>query len=205
MNSETIKKLHRRYRVPEHIRSHMQKVAEVAVFIARKINQKKRKRIVKINMVRNAALLHDILKICEFKKTDRIFKDTKYDSRTKRIWISLINRYQSMGHIRAAESLMIDLKEPVLAEIIRKHDHSCPVSSNPRLRPQTFEEKILYYADKRVLHDTVVSMEYRFKEGRQRYLGHSKVSRTEAKIIKKAGQLEKEICEAAGIRPEDIC
>ncbi len=204
MNRGTIKKLHRRYRVPEHIGSHMQKVAKVAVFIGRRINKKNGRRTVKINLVRNAALLHDLLKVCEFKKSDRIFKDTQYDGLTKRIWINIINRYRGMSHIRAAESLMNDLNEPVLAQIIRKHDHSCLVSSDPRLRPQTIEEKILYYADKRVLHDAVVSMEYRFEEGRQRYLGNKKISRTEVEIIKVAGKLEKEICEAAGIRPDDI-
>jgi len=182
----------------------MQKVAEVAVFIGRSINQKKGRRAVKINLVRNAALLHDILKVCEFKTPDRIFKDSKYDSRTKQIWISLKSRYRGMGHIRAAVSLLIDLKEPILAQIIQKHDHACLIDPNTRNRPQTWEEKILYYADKRVLHDKIVSMEYRFKEGRQRYLGNKTISRPEAEIIKKAGQLEKEICKAAGIRPKDI-
>lgn len=204
MNIDLIRKLHLQFRVPAHINAHMHKVAEVAVFIGRKINAKKGRRVVKINLLKSAALLHDILKVCEFKTSDPIFKDSRYDSQTKRIWIKLIRRYGGMGHIHAAESLLNDLHEPIMAQIIKKHDYSCLTAADPRLRPQTFEEKILYYSDKRVLHSNVVSLEYRFKEGRQRYQGNKKISPREAEIIKKARQLESELCKAAGIRQEDI-
>ena len=47
---------------------------------------------------------------------------------------------------------------------IRKHAYKAVISDDPDMRPLTREEKIVTYADKRVAHNKIVSLEERFEE-----------------------------------------
>lgn len=201
MNAKTIKKLYREYRVPPHIAAHMKKVADFSVALARKINRKTGKHLVKINTVRNAALLHDILKVCDFPLDDPLFEKRKEDAK---VWKMLKKKYRGVDHIDAAKLLMEELGEKTLALIIKKHRHSSVADPSLGNRPLTPEEKILYYADKRVLHDKIVDMEYRFKEGRLRYGNKIENGEKEKLIEKKAKELEKELCGLADANPTSI-
>lgn len=58
MNKE---KLYQKFRVPKNILEHMKKVSETAVIIAKKLKEKNVR--VNIELVKNAAILHDIDKI----------------------------------------------------------------------------------------------------------------------------------------------
>ncbi len=204
MNGKKIKKLYKANRVPKHIIAHMETVKRIAVFLGKKITNRAQKRIVKINLVGNAALLHDLLKICDFGFSDPLFADPAYDEKTKKIWKNLIRKYGKIGHIKAAVIYLEELKEWQIASIIEKHIHNSLIDPNPKKRPRTLEEKLLYYADKRVLHDRIVNMDYRFDEGRRRYRGTKNTSREEARITTAAKSLEKELCGLAGIKPTDL-
>ncbi len=80
----------------------------------------------------------------------------------------------------------------VLAHIIRK---------NMDIYPRTWEDKIVFYADKLVVHDTIASLEERFDDLMKRYSKHRKniiLTRTFAEKI------EKEIFDKIKIEPDSI-
>jgi len=76
-----------------------------------------------------------------------------------------ILRLSGRGHEEAAyEFLKNDY--PQLAAAIRKHAYKSLLDE--KLKPCTIEEKIVYYADKRVMHDKVVPLMERLEEGHRR-------------------------------------
>lgn len=94
-------------------------------------------------------------------------------------------------HITAGHDLLRRKGHPEVARIVVKHglEHL----DDPRFVPQTVEEKIVFYADKRVKNTTVVTVEERFADIRERYKGPS--INEEYKLVKK---IEAELLELAG-------
>lgn len=91
-----------------------------------------------------------------------------------------------------------------IAKIITKHKYTSIADQNPEKRPNTIEEKTVYYADKRVMHDQIVSIKERLADGRLRYPQiHSDIEK-DKKIEQKILDLEAELCSEAGIVPSDI-
>ncbi|MBI2208592.1 hypothetical protein HYU50_03780 [Candidatus Woesearchaeota archaeon] len=67
---------------------------------------------------------------------------------------------------RGAE-LVKKLGYPEVAKVISKHTlYKVEIEEN---QPKTFEEKIVFYADKRVKNDKVVSLEERYDDIKKRY------------------------------------
>lgn len=78
--------------------------------------------------------------------------------------------FENKRHGEQARDLMASLGYPELGEIMLKHLLTkILVEKNWRI-----EEKIVYYADKRVNHDKIVSLEERFEYLRTRYGTNSK-------------------------------
>lgn len=200
MTDEIIQKLWNQYRVPLHIRAHMEKVAEVCIFLSKKMQQAGEN--VDLEKLRHAALLHDILKLCDFQKLDLTRFTQTYTAEDVHFWSSLIRACGRIGHIHAAYNMLKEIHEDEIAEIVKKHEYRCLVQ--PGRCPATLEEKILYYADKRVLHDRIVGLSERVADGRKRYFPDGNFP-DEDKLIERAlYNLEKELCKKAGIGPEDI-
>ncbi|MEK7085852.1 MAG: hypothetical protein AAB953_02450, partial [Patescibacteria group bacterium] len=63
---------------------------------------------------------------------------------------------------------------------------------------KTWEEKILYYADKRVDHDKVVDLKKRFEEGRKRNFTPKDDMELVLKTEKEIEKLEKEFVKILG-------
>ena len=95
--------------------------------------------------------------------------------------------------------MKIKKKYPELAKAISKHKYMLVGQEEG---PKTWEEKILTYADKRVAHDKVVSLEQRKQDALARYKNH-KYIKVEARD-KELLELEKEIFDKIKIKPEDI-
>jgi len=126
--------------------------------------------------LRIAALLHDIFKVAAVKDHEK----------------------------RASEYIKkIPGIDGSVAEIVRKHGFkSISASSDDALF--SIEEKILYYADKRVLHSRIVNLGERLEDGKKRYpVKHDHVDEYE-KNVRKLFELEKEICGLAHIKPDQI-
>jgi len=210
MNDRKIHTLYKEYCVPEHIIKHMYRVADVAILLAKKIKDMKGAEP-DLDTLKYGALLHDIVKVCEFNENSDLFQDPAYSKTDHEVWIRLIRNFGQLGHIDAAFEILEELGEPELANMIKKHKFHSIITNRNSDKLNTIEEKLLYYADKRVLHDRIVSLKERLDDGKKRYLfineirnkddiGEEDESKTEAAIY----QLEKELCRLAGIAPEDI-
>ncbi len=75
-------------------------------------------------------------------------------------------------------------------------------------KPDTWEEKLLYYADKRVMHDKIVPLKDRLAEGHKRNVflhgstAQSKINT--AKVDPMIYEMEKEIFEKIGLDPDEV-
>ena len=71
------------------------------------------------------------------------------------------------NQIEEGAKLIKSLGFPEVANIIKKH--SLYKVEDPIRQPQTYEEKIVFYADKRVKGNEIVSLEERFTDLKKRY------------------------------------
>lgn len=150
------------YRVPEHIRKHCRAVAEYAAELANRF----RAAGIEVNteLVEKACLLHDLTRICDIEKLDYSVFERVTDE-DKRVWTKLREKY---GHLRHEDSAYRILKDdyPELAEVIRRHKYHGIAFADQA--PQSWEDKIVYYADKRIMHNRKVSLEERLEDGHRR-------------------------------------
>ena len=134
---------------------------------------------VDVALVDSACLLHDIFRICELEKSE--------------------------AHEDAAYNLL-KKKYPVLALTVKKHRYSSLLDEKER--PTTWEEKLVYYADKRVMHDRIVPLKERLEEAHKRNAPpcRRKARRNidTAKIDGLIYKLEKEIFEEVGLDPLEV-
>jgi uncharacterized protein len=201
MTENELQNLLKAYHVPRHIMSHMEKVEKVARFIAQKLNSAGGD--VDMELLRQAALLHDLVKICDFEELDLTGFDG-FTGEDVQFWTALIKACRKDGHITAVCNILTDLNEKKLAQTIRKHRFGCLIDPDPAERPVSIEEKILYYADKRVRHSEITSIKERLEDGRRRYFPDGKIPSGNTRTEKELHKLEAEICGKAGISPEDI-
>lgn len=196
------KKLFKKYHVPGHIVEHMQKTAEVSAFIAKRLIANKHK--VNIELAYQAALLHDIVKLVDFKTIDLSYFSKPPTKADLEFWHKLIKKYHKYHHCGAGYKVLMAEKEPEIAIIVKKHCFNSLIHKDPNQRPITWEEKIVYYADKRVRFDKVVTLKTRLLDGQKRYFPNGDFPKTDKQVEKALFKLEKELCKAAGIKPEDI-
>ena len=71
------------------------------------------------------------------------------------------------NHIARGVSLLKKLGFPEVAEVIKRH--SLYKIENEEVQPHTLEEKIVFYADKRVIGNKVASLKERFDDITKRY------------------------------------
>ena len=127
----------------EHIAAHSIQVCRVAVFLTDRLNFQGETRSSRLNrdLIRASALLHDITKTRSFKTRE--------------------------NHAKTGAQMIHTLGYPEVASIIGQHVrldaycHSGPV----------MEAEVVNYADKRVAHDRIVSLEDRMVDIQQRYAG----------------------------------
>ena len=130
--------------------------------------------MVNVRLIRSASLLHDITKTRSF-DTGEVHSET--------------------GGI-----LMTEKGFPEIGEIIRQHvvlDDSCGQT------PVT-ESEIVNYADKRVLHDKVVSLDRRLAYIRKRYGGDPDLADRIQMLWDDTEALEKKIFRSISFAPEEL-
>jgi len=149
--------------VPLHIRKHSLAVAKLGVFLAKKLKEKGIS--VDVDLVDRACLLHDILRICDLRESgyDRSRQAITDKDRAK--WRQLRARYRNLCHEDAAFALLRDAY-PELALAVKRHRYAALLDEKDK--PVTWEEKIVYYADKRVMHDKIVPLKERLEEAHRR-------------------------------------
>lgn len=160
MTKSEIKKLYKEYHVPKHVIAHMEGVAKICGILADKCTEKGLE--IDKKLLISAAKLHDTLRVCDFKNLSPEQFQQKVTKKDLEVWQDLRKKYYKIGHERAIAKVLKTMDQSKLANLILKHDFYLID------KLKTWEEKILYYADKRVDRDQIVSLKTRFKEGRKR-------------------------------------
>ncbi len=108
-------------------------------------------------------------------------------------------RNSPLNHGEMAARLLEERGQPVLARIAVSH--MLFNIHHPEHAPHTWEEKIVYYADKLVEQNQVVSMELRLRALRERY---SLDARAVEEVSNAMLSLEREIAAAIGCSPAEL-
>lgn len=187
MKIQKARALLHKFRVPENIILHSETVMRFAETIAKEfVNNGEQ---VNIDDIKAAALLHDILKIVDIRDEKYKMICEKATDRDIKIWNDLRKKYKGMDHAIAGYKLLKEMDEDKLARMVLIHRFDAV--TDKKLLPLSLEEKIITYADKRVLHDKIVSLKTRFMDGKIRYdIDESEITE---KIYEKYFEIEKEL------------
>jgi len=173
-----IKKWREEIRILPHIEKHCDVVAAFAKRCSEELL--KRGTIVRPHAVFLAGLLHDLLRFVDFLNPE--------DRKIHPEWVEIAERYNA-SHEETCARFVAERGYPELGMIIRPHGLK---TLDEEGALQTIEQKILFYADKRVMGDKVVSLKERFDDFIVRY-----VKGTESEDAKrwkeKTEALEKEL------------
>ena len=178
ITSSDIYKMYKEYHVPRHVIKHMMKVTKIAEKLCDKLKKAGHKK--DKELVVKASLLHDLLRVADFSKFDlkRFRQEVRSGDLEK--WIELREKYGEKGHVKAGADVLKKLGHKRIANLIAKHG----ISSVGKLK--SWEEKVVYYADKRVVGTRKVRLKTRL---RKIWKKHPSSKSLEPKII----ALEKEI------------
>lgn len=152
--------------LPCHIADHCEAVAEFAVKLGDILIASGK--IVRRLALRRAAQAHDLFRFLDFRPGGHPCSD--YPSNALSEWARMRARYRGLNHEQACAQFLGEHGFAALATIVAVHglDRPPPFSA-------TIEQKILFYADKRVMCERVVSLEERFADFARRY-GNGAVS-----------------------------
>lgn len=166
MTTNALRKLYTVCKTPLHVQKHMRQVANVAESMAKKI--KRNGHDVDVAFTKNLALIHDLMKALSFKENKKI----------------------NIHDVVITSEILAEHKEKDLARAVLSQQFDAVISTIHPLK--SIEEMIVYYADKRVAHTDIVSLDERFEEGSRRYGKRNK------RIEKEIRALETELSCMAG-------
>jgi putative nucleotidyltransferase with HDIG domain len=175
MNIPSIEKcfdLIKQMEMMSHIIDHSIMVANVAFFLSQKLKPKFPE--LNIELVTNAALLHDITKTRSF--------DTKEQ------------------HAETGGELLTQLGYSETGDIIRQH----VILDTYNMNTAIAEQEIVNYSDKRVLHDNVVLLEKRLAYIKSKYGNQKGFKERIKSVWADTRNLEKKIFSYLDIDPEQL-
>lgn len=188
MEDSKIKKLWDEFHVPRNIQRHMEAVAKITIRLGKRLID--RGEVLNLRILRQAALLHDLAKaITVFDKPGFKSEDPKIED--IQAWNNLKDYYKEMTDSEITALVLRDIGELEMADIVRKHHFTSVIEEGNE--PKTIAEKLLYYADKLVLHDREVSLEERLKDFNERYGGDERMPDKIKQARKAAREIEKEM------------
>lgn len=191
------------YHVPPHIISHGRAVAKLAVFLAQKLIEKGE--TVDVELLERAGLLHDMMRVHNFKESDYKRFEQNLPAQVRAKWQQLHAKYKAIPHELAAYEILKG-RYPALALTIKRHRYMALLDEKDRAK--SWEEKLLYYADMRVMHDKIVPLKQRLTEGHKRNVHmHGSAAQSKintAKVDPLIFQMEKEIFEKIGLDPLEV-
>ncbi len=149
------------YKVPSNIKSHCLKVTEVAVFLAKRLQQKGLP--VNAHLVTCAALMHDLFKVVVLEKLEPCeqYHPEPYSEEELVMWRELRQKYPNMYESEVAYEIFKD-EFPKLALVVKN-------SSDPKNRNKTWEELIVHYADWRISGEQIIVLDKRLAYLKERY------------------------------------
>lgn len=147
--------------LPAHITRHCEAVASIAMHCADILIG--RGMIVRKDALRKAAELHDLFRFVDFRASPPAgVIQTKEEEEV--VWQSWKETYAGLRHEDACMKFLTQHGYPELGKIVETHGLRIPEKA-----AETIEQKLLFYADKRVMMDKVVSVQERFNDFLIRY------------------------------------
>jgi hypothetical protein len=160
---------------------------------------------VDVSLVEAACLLHDVLRICDIRESDYQEMAASASGEVRKRWEGLRRRYARCSHEEAAYVLLRDAY-PEVAETIRRQRYVALLDGEDG--PESWEEKLTYYADMRVSHERVVGLGERLEEAHRRNVHlHGGASNSKAitrQVDPLIYELENEIFGLLDMKPEDV-
>ena len=158
---EQILEWRRDVRLPPHIAAHCDAVADFADALAARMVQDGS--LVRREALRRASEAHDLLRFIDFRAKAKPAGaiETEEDLH---VWSRWKEHFGPVKHEPACARFLREHGYGAVADIVETHGlthHAAP-------RTRT-EQKLLFYADKRVCIDRVVSLEERFRDFNERY------------------------------------
>ena len=175
--------------LPEHVARHCDAVGAFAKQLGEELLR--RGVVVRIEALRCAGELHDLLRFVDFRKKLPPYLRGVYPEileKDQAVWNELGKTYPS-PHEEACARFLEDHGYRALATIIRPHGLST-IDHPEELR--TIEQKLLFYSDKRIRFDQIVSLDERFEDFMKRY-GEGQESEQANRWREKTRQLEEEL------------
>lgn len=170
---DTILALWNTYTLPEYKQNHSRLVAKLAVWFATELAKRDPSFAVDIPLLESAALLHDIDKMAP--------------------------KLEGEHHPDAGVRILREGGYTELADLVRTHPLHAILDQT--ISPKTWEQKLLYLADKMVKH-SIITVDERFALWRAEQLPKEAVEILDRSYpLVKA--LEADVCTRLGIRPEE--
>lgn len=191
MTDREVAHLIEEFHMPLHVRRHCAAVANFALELGRKLIVVGEE--IDLTLLRHAALLHDIFRVVDFKKFDPQNWPDKTTPEDIAFWEALRKKYAGRGHEEVAAEILRERGFSEVAEVVLKHRYLQIKKGFDR-----WEEKLLYYADKRTAHDTIVPLIKRLEDGRKRNAPETAGTLESKEIDEKIFELEREIQEKIG-------
>jgi tRNA threonylcarbamoyl adenosine modification protein YjeE len=158
---EQIEEWRREVKLPPHIARHCDKVGEVAEALANALLEQRV--IARPLALRRAGEVHDLIRFVDFRPGASPSLAAASDDELK-TWASWKERYAGHRHEAACAMFLRKRGFDGLARIVETHGMTLPAPDR-----STIEQQLLYYADKRVREDQLVTLDERFADFAKRY------------------------------------
>ncbi|TSC57677.1 MAG: YjeE family ATPase [Candidatus Peregrinibacteria bacterium Greene0416_19] len=170
--------------LPVHVRRHCDVVAALAATLAERLLQ--HGVLVRPHALARAAEVHDLFRFLDFRPgaEPNGYVDGEQQKET---WARWRERYPGLKHEPACAAFLRDRGYPELGRIVEVHGLALPSPER-----QTVEQRLLFYADKRVIIDRIVTLDERFADFRARY-GNSKTASLHDAWFAEAQAVEREL------------
>lgn len=107
----------------------------------------------------------------------------------------------TQNHAEWGAAVLDGLGYPEVAQVVRQHVYLQPVTDLPSMMG---EVEVVNYADKRVMHDRIVTLETRFADLLERY-GRTPVARSRiAELRDRSRSLEEKLFAVLPLTPDDL-
>lgn len=146
--------------LPDMVSRHCDAVARCALQLADIVIQ--RGTIVRMGALDAAAQLHDLLRFLDFRPEASPMGSVVTPAQEAH-WETIHKKFPS-HHEQACAQFLTVRGYPIIASIVALHG-----VQNPPTKDSTIEQLLLYYADKRVTGDMIVSLDDRFADFAVRY------------------------------------
>lgn len=160
-SAEDIDRWRREVLLPSHIAAHCDAVASLCQSLAESLI--KSGNIVRPLALKKSAEVHDLFRFVDF-RANAGPSDFQHTQKEKDTWQPWKERYPGLRHEAVCTAFLREKGYPELAGIVAAHGLRLPPSDQA-----TIEQKLLYYADKRVIVDRIVSLDERFADFAERY------------------------------------